>query len=214
MTKALDARGETGGGPPSVAPGSSMPDVISGLLFVAVGMSVMWLAGHYSAGTTARMGPGYFPRLLGGLLALLGLIITAQAWRQKTRERDAAPFPLGKVLMTVGAVAGFWILLGALGKKGYTGLDVPVITMLGLAFFTSRELFWVLAGVAAFGVLLQPAGLVVASFILIYISSLASHEFHWKATLVSWVTLILICLAVFVYGLKLQFPVWPPFLTG
>jgi hypothetical protein len=174
----------------------------------------MWLAGDYSPGTTARMGPGYFPRLLGGVLALLGVIITAQALRQETPDGHEAPFPLRNVLMTIVAIAAFWILLGTVGKKGYTGLDIPVIIMLVLAFFASKELFWVLAGIAAFGVLLQPAGLVVASFVLIYISSIASHEFHWKATLFSWIALLLLCLAVFVYGLKLQFPVWPPFITG
>ena len=191
-----------------------MPDFVSGLLFVVVGLSVMWLAGHYNPGTTARMGPGYFPRLLGGVLALLGVIITAQALWQKTPDGHDAPFPLRNVLMTIVAIAAFWILLGTIGKKGYTGLDIPVIIMLVLAFFASKELFWVLAGIAAFGVLLQPAGLVVASFALIYISSIASHEFHWKATLVSWLALLLLCLAIFVYGLKLQFPVWPPFITG
>jgi hypothetical protein len=89
-----------------------------------------------------------------------------------------------------------------------------VIIMLGLALFASKELFWVLAGIAAFGVLLQPAGLVVASFALIALSSLASHEFHWRATLLSWMALLLLCLAIFVYGLRLQFPVWPPLPTG
>jgi putative tricarboxylic transport membrane protein len=190
-----------------------MPDFVSGLLFVVVGLSVMWLAGHYSPGTTARMGPGYFPRLLGGLLAVLGMTITAQALWQRTPVGQDEPFSLRNVLMTIVAIAAFWILLGTVGKKGYTGLDIPVIIMLVLAFFASKELFWVLAGIAAFGVLLQPAGLVVASFALIFISSIASHEFHWKATLFSWIALLLLCLAVFVYGLKLQFPVWPPFIT-
>ena len=187
---------------------------MAGLLFVVVGLSVMWLAGDYRPGTAARMGPGYFPRLLGGLLALLGVMISAQAVWRKTPDGHDAPFPLRTVLLTVGAIAAFWIVLGTVGKRGFTGLDIPVILMLVLAFFASTELFWVLAGIAAFGVLLQPAGLVVASFALIFISSIASHEFHWTATLFSWIVLLLLCLAVFVYGLKLQFPVWPPFITG
>jgi hypothetical protein len=192
----------------------NVPDLVSGVLFVVVGLSVMWLAGDYSPGTAARMGPGYFPRVLGGLLALLGVIIAAQGWGQKLPGGHDAPFPWRSVLLTIVAVAGFWILLGTVGKTGYTGLDVPVIIMLVLAFVASKELFWVLAGIAAFGVLLQPAGLVVASFGLIYISSIASHEFHWKPTLYSWIALVLLCLAIFVYGLKLHFPVWPPFITG
>ncbi|HEU4621342.1 MAG TPA: tripartite tricarboxylate transporter TctB family protein [Burkholderiaceae bacterium] len=192
----------------------SVPDFVSGLTFIVIGAAVMWLAGDYNPGTAARMGPGYFPRLLGGVLALLGVIIGAQAIVQKTPEGHDAPFPLRNVLMTLIAIAAFWVLLGTLGKRGYTGLDIPVVVMLVLAFFASRELFWVLAGIAAFGLLLQPAGLVVATFALIFISSIASHEFSWKSTLISWVLLLLLSLGVFVYGLKLQFPVWPPFLFG
>jgi hypothetical protein len=209
------AGAETGGrGRPKLPSATSTPDFVSGVLFVVVGLSVMWLAGAYPPGTAARMGPGYFPRLLGGVLALLGAVITAQALWQETREGDDAPFPLRNVLLTIAAIAAFWILLSTVGKRGYTGLDSPVIIMLVLAFFVSKELFWVLAGIAAFGVLLQPGGLVVASFALIFISSIASHEFHWRATLFSWIVLLLLCLAVFVYGLKLQFPVWPAFITG
>jgi Tripartite tricarboxylate transporter TctB family len=193
---------------------ANMPDVVAGVLFVVVGLSVMWLAGDYNPGTAARIGPGYFPRMLGGVLALLGVIITAQGLWQRTSAGHDAPFPLRSILMAIVAMAGFWIMLGTVGKKGYTGLDIPVIMMLVLAFLASKELFWVLAGIAAFGVLLQPAGLVVASFVLIYISSIASHQFHWKATLCSWIALLLLCLAIFVYGLRLQFPVWPPFITS
>jgi len=193
---------------------ANVPDVISGVLFLVVGLSVMWLSGAYTLGTTARMGPGYFPRVLGGVLALLGLVIVAQGLWRHVPAADEARVPRRNVLITIVAVGTFWIVLGALGKRGYTGLDIPVLIMLVLAFFASRELFWVLAGIAAFGALLQPAGLVVASFGLIFVSAVASHEFHWKATLVSWVVLLALCLGVFVYGLKLQFPVWPPFVTG
>ena len=70
--------------------------IVSGVLFVGVGLSVMWLAGNYSPETTARMGPGYFPRLLGGVLALLGVIITAQAVWQKTPDGQEAPSPTSR----------------------------------------------------------------------------------------------------------------------
>ena len=43
------------------------------MLFVAIGIAFMVLARQYRLGTAARMGPGFFPTLLGGLLAVLGL---------------------------------------------------------------------------------------------------------------------------------------------
>jgi hypothetical protein len=48
---------------------------------------------------------------------------------------------------------------------------------------------------------------------LVIISAMASREFTWKAALLSTVVLGIFSYLVFVKGLNLQFPVWPPFLT-
>lgn len=60
-----------------------------------------------------------------------------------------------------------------------------------------------------FGLLLTTLGLVACLFLLIAVSSYASHEFSWKAMIGNAVVLIALCLFVFVYALKLQFPIWP-----
>ncbi len=68
----------------------SQRDFWCGLLFVAIGVAVMVLARTYRLGTAARMGPGYFPTLLGGLLALLGLTLAVPALVQGRRAIPAA----------------------------------------------------------------------------------------------------------------------------
>jgi hypothetical protein len=45
--------------------------------------------------------------------------------------------------------------------------------------------------------------------VLIMVSSKASPEFTWKGALANAAVLIVLCVGVFVYGLGLQFPVWP-----
>ncbi|CAN5455977.1 tripartite tricarboxylate transporter TctB family protein [soil metagenome] len=192
----------------------SMPDLISGLFFIIVGLTVAILASEYNPGTAARMGPGYFPRLLGTILVVLGIGITFFAFKRKTIDPENANFPLRNVLVMLFACAAFWVMIALVGKRGITGLDIPAAVLLFIAFFASREMFWVLGGIAAFAVLLQPAGLVISSFALIVIGSLASHEFTWKATLVNFVVLTIMCWAVFVWGLNLQFPVLPAFLSA
>src|SRR5947209_1987539 len=47
-------------------------DFLAGLIFVAFGIAAIVLGGAYPLGTAARMGPGYFPRILGILLIVLG----------------------------------------------------------------------------------------------------------------------------------------------
>lgn len=53
----------------------SQRDFFAGLMFAVIGIAFAWGATHYSIGSGARMGPGYFPLILGVLLAALGGLI-------------------------------------------------------------------------------------------------------------------------------------------
>jgi Tripartite tricarboxylate transporter TctB family len=57
----------------------SQRDFFSGLMFTCVGVAFAWGASTYTIGNGARMGPGYFPLMLGILLAVLGSVITFKA---------------------------------------------------------------------------------------------------------------------------------------
>jgi hypothetical protein len=54
----------------------SPKDFWAGLLFIGLGILAITVGSRYNLGTAARMGPGYFPRILGILLIVLGAIIT------------------------------------------------------------------------------------------------------------------------------------------
>ena len=54
-------------------------DFLAGLIFVAFGIAAMVLGKDYPLGTAARMGPGYFPRILGILLIVLGGALAVRA---------------------------------------------------------------------------------------------------------------------------------------
>lgn len=73
-------------------------------------------------------------------------------------------------------------------------------------------LAWVIGAVVLFGLVLQPLGLVASLFVLVIVSSLASHEFTWKGALVTAAALILFSTAVFIWGISLQIPLWPSML--
>ena len=45
-------------------------------MFVGVGIAFAWGATNYKIGDSVRMGPGYFPFMLGILMALVGLLVT------------------------------------------------------------------------------------------------------------------------------------------
>lgn len=149
----------------------SQKDFASGLMFIAVGLGFSYIATTYNMGTTAKMGPGFFPFWLGLLLAVLGAIVTMTSMSAKSSEDQIAKWDWPSVL-------------------------------------------WVTGSVVIFGVVLAYLGLMLSVLVLVFISAMASHEFHWKGTIVNAVILNLIAYVAFIWGLKLQFQVWPSFFTA
>jgi hypothetical protein len=80
--------------------------------------------------------------------------------------------------------------------------------------FHFDALGWVLGAVVLFGLLLRPAGLIVALVGLIVVSAFGSHDFKLKETALLTVGLVILVLAVFIWGLKLTIPVWPVFMQN
>jgi hypothetical protein len=103
------------------------------------------------------------------------------------------------------------LLLGLLGLAIAIGGLSPKASEDKVDQFSWPTLLLVLGSVVLFGVLLQPLGVVVSIFVLVVISSFASHEFRWKSAVINALVLIAMSYAVFVWALKLQFPLWPAF---
>ena len=70
-----------------------------------------------------------------------------------------------------------------------------------------------LGAVVAFGLLLRPAGLLVALAALVIISSLGSDAFRLRDVLLLTVGLAVLVLIVFIYGLSMTVPVLPAFMN-
>ncbi len=112
----------------------SQRDFGAGLMFTALGTAFAWGATNYTIGTGARMGPGYFPLMLGILLAILGLIITFTALVVETEDGDRigtiAWKPLGFI---IGANILFGILLAGVPRLGIPAFGL-IVAIYGLTF--------------------------------------------------------------------------------
>jgi hypothetical protein len=114
----------------------SQKDFFSGLMFLVVGAAFAWGATSYSVGTGARMGPGYFPLLLGVLLAILGGVVMFNSLVVETPSGDKvgkfAWKPIGYIL---GANLVFGVLLGGLPsiKLPSMGLMVAIYALVLIA---------------------------------------------------------------------------------
>ena len=97
----------------------SQKDFFSGLMFTLVGAAFAWGATSYNIGTGARMGPGYFPLLLGIFLAVLGGLITFYSLIEHTEDGEpVGAFAWKPVVFILGANIVFGILLAGLPRFG------------------------------------------------------------------------------------------------
>lgn len=84
-------------------------DFWSGLLFLGIGGAVVLLASNYQLGTALKMGPGYFPTALGGLLAVIGLIAVVRSFIRPGTAIE--PFHMRLLLIVLGATLLFGVLV-------------------------------------------------------------------------------------------------------
>jgi hypothetical protein len=89
-------------------------DFWAGLMFAGIGAAAMFIARTYPVGTTLRMGPGYFPNLLGGILIAFGLFVMVRGLRSNEEMkgnwsiRALIVLPLSIVLFGIAMeLAGF-----------------------------------------------------------------------------------------------------------
>jgi uncharacterized membrane protein len=106
-------------------------DFWSGALFVAIGAFALIYGTKYTIGSAARMGPGYFPRILGILLIVLGGFIVARAFRLK-----GAPVPVWKWRPTV-MVLGSVVLFGYIVQ--WVGIALSTVLLIVLSSAASHE---------------------------------------------------------------------------
>lgn len=128
--------------------------------------------------------------------AVFALVLARDYSMGTARRMGAGYFPslLCVALLLIGLilVARSLILVGpAIDKVNY------------------RALLLILTGVVAFGLLLQPLGVVLSTIVLVVISCLGGWEFRWRDVAVLCVTLNILAVGLFVFGLDMQLKVWP-----
>jgi hypothetical protein len=183
-------------------------------MFVAFGLAFVFIAQNYAMGNAVRMGPAYFPTVLGGILAVLGAAVLVRGFVSKI-SHPLAVFPFRFWLVVGGlilGVVGFYTQPtrdAAIFAQIAHALLAGVAILLLFAAFGERSLWVVLFAVVVFGYMLKPLGLVLATGLLVFISAWGGHEFRWKEVTIMAVVLAAFSVAAFVYGLGLPMNVWP-----
>lgn len=106
-------------------------DFCAGLIFLFFGALAAYIARDYPMGSAVRMGPGYFPYVLGILLALLGMVICIRCLLIHGERIESAS--LRALLLVLGAIGVF------AGTIESTGIVVATALLVGIGAAASPE---------------------------------------------------------------------------
>src|SRR5882672_7670795 len=113
----------------------SPKDFWAGLMFIGFGLfTVAWSLTHYQMGTAVRMGPGYFPTMLGGLLAVLGVAVLIES--MVVVGPPVPPFYFRPLLLISFACVAYGYLMKPLGLIGAT------IALVFISAYGGHEFKW------------------------------------------------------------------------
>ena len=136
----------------------SQKDFFAGLMFSVVGTAFAVGAGNYTIGGAARMGPGYFPLLLGCVMAVLGLVIMFTALAVETADGEKiGKWAWKQIFFVLMANFLFGVLLGGLPSLGIPAMGMiiaiyvlTIVASLAGSHFVLRDVL-ILATVLAAG---------------------------------------------------------------
>ena len=126
----------------------SPQDLGAGLVFVTIGLAAIVFGQDLAAGSAARMGPGYFPMLLSGLIIAIGLVLVGRGLAvngppiERIHLRPlfaivAAVLVFGALIDQVGlAITATLITIGAAYARRDVNVKETVLLAAGLALFT------------------------------------------------------------------------------
>ncbi len=154
-------------------------DFWAGLMFLAVGLGFMTVAmKNYNMGTAVRMGPAYFPVMLGGLQALLGAIVLFRSFAIGDSP-GLKVFPFRPWLIVASLLVGYctYLVKGQSTLLFDIGLGISYI--LFQCAFGGPALYVVLAAVVIFALILKPLGLLFSAAVLTIVARAGGADFRW-----------------------------------
>lgn len=131
-------------------------DFWAGILYVAIGVGALWVGQDYKVGTATRMGSGYFPAVISGLLVLLGVASTVRSFFRPGE-------PVGQLaLKPLALIVAGMILFGLLARGAGLIVALPLLALVS-AYASQRfrvvQTLAITAVLSAFCILVFVVGL-------------------------------------------------------
>ncbi len=123
-------------------------DVLTGLLFMAIGAFFAIGAQDYAMGTMRRMGPGYFPVVLGSLLMSIGAALAIKSVLRRRPDRVERLH----LRPALGLTAAILVFAALVERAGLIAACIACVLVAGIASSETRwrEAVLIAIGMAAF----------------------------------------------------------------
>ena len=131
-------------------------DLGAAIVFMLIGIGGMLAGQELEFGTSAKMGPGYFPMILSFLILALGVGLLIQSFVLAGPKIEAVQFR--PIFFIVVSILVFGYLLALLGLA-ITSVIMTVVAAYARREVNLRENLWLGAGLALFAVLVFVYGL-------------------------------------------------------
>ena len=131
-------------------------DFWTGLIYIFFGSSAILIGREYGMGTAIKMGPAYFPTILGGLLVGIGVISVIRSFIVRGTPIAAFAFK-GLSLVSVSA-----LVFGFLVRRAGLAIALPLLVI--ISAYASTRFRWrptllIAAGLTVFCALVFLKGL-------------------------------------------------------
>ncbi|MCC7484021.1 MAG: tripartite tricarboxylate transporter TctB family protein [Burkholderiales bacterium] len=109
-------------------------DFFAGLLYIVTGAVAMWIARDYPMGTALRMGPGYFPTVLGGITVAFGIAVLLMG--VKNNEKIKGNWSIRALIVLPLSMVIFGILMEE------AGFIPALFVLVVISALSGREFKW------------------------------------------------------------------------
>jgi uncharacterized membrane protein len=105
-------------------------------MYIVTGAAGMWIARDYPFGSALRMGPGYFPSVLGGLMVAMGIYVLVLGLR-KNHEKIEGNWSIRALIILPLSTVVFGVLMEE------AGFIPAMVALIPISAAAGREFKWV-----------------------------------------------------------------------
>jgi hypothetical protein len=110
-------------------------DVLGGLFYIGIGAVAIWMARDYPFGSALRMGPGYFPTVLSGIMILFGITIMATGIKKPEKLKGSNWSIRALIVLPIATAVFGWMMEEA-------GFIPAMLLLIPMSAASGKEFEW------------------------------------------------------------------------